>query len=72
MSICVAGVALLTLDRESGAGATTLNFAFRRQVPHLTSKVISWEWEPNIAIRSLSRILFISRRVMLDDAYRRE
>ena len=44
VSICVAGVALLTLDRESGAGATTLNFAFRRQVPRLTSKVISWEW----------------------------
>ena len=44
MSICVAGVALLTLDRGSGAGATTLNFAFRRQVPRLTSEVISWEW----------------------------
>ena len=68
MNICVAGVALLTLDRESGAGATTLNFAFRRQ----KSSPGSGSWEPDYAFRSLSRILFIFRRVMFDDAYRRE
>ena len=33
---------------------------------------MSGSWEPDYAFRGLFRILFIFRRVMFDDAYRRE